>query len=58
MTASSTAEWTARQIVEAFPWDNTPRYLLRDRDSVYGDSFRERAQGMGIREPGEQRHRN
>ena len=38
VTANPTSEWTARQITEAFPWDTAPRYLLRDRDSVYGDS--------------------
>jgi len=41
VTAHPTAEWTARQIVEAFPGEGTePRYLLRDRDSIYSDSFR------------------
>jgi putative transposase len=34
VTANPTAEWTARQLLEAFPWDNAPRYLLRDRDSI------------------------
>jgi len=38
VTAHPTAEWTAQQIVEAFPGEGTePRYLLRDRDSIYGD---------------------
>ena len=37
MTSNPTAEWTARQLLEAFPRDNAPRYLLRDRDRVYGD---------------------
>ena len=36
VTANPTAEWTAQQIVEAFPWDDAPRYLLRDRDRIYG----------------------
>ncbi len=31
-----TAEWTARQIVESFPWDTAPRYLIRDNDKIYG----------------------
>ena len=35
VTAHPTAEWTARQIAEAFPWDSAPRYLLHDRDCIY-----------------------
>ncbi len=50
VTAHPTAEWTAQQIVEAFPWDAAPRYLLRDRDSIYGDWFRQRVKNMGIKE--------
>ena len=50
VTANPTSEWTAQQIVEALPWDRVPRYLLRDRDSIYGESFRERVRGMGMRE--------
>src|SRR2546430_7720276 len=50
VTANPTAEWTARQLLEAFPWDNAPRYLLRDRDRVYGEKFCETAKSMGIRE--------
>jgi len=50
VTSSPTAEWTARQLLEAFPWDNAPRYLLRDRDSIYGEKFCETAKWMGIRE--------
>ena len=50
VTANPTAEWTARQITEAFPWDSAPRYRLRDRDSVYGDSFRATVKDLGIRE--------
>ena len=45
-----TAEWTAQQIIEAFPEDVVPRYLIRDRDGVYGSHFRNRVQGMGIHE--------
>ena len=41
-TARPTAEWTAQQIVEAFPFDTAPRYLLHDRDSIYGERFRRR----------------
>jgi putative transposase len=44
------AEWVAHQLVEAFPWDSAPRYLLRDRDRSYGEKFREAAEGLGIRE--------
>ena len=50
VTAHPSAEWTARQIVQAFPWDTAPRYLLRDRDSIYSDVFRRCVQGMGVRE--------
>jgi len=50
VTAHPTAEWTARQIAEAFPWDSAPRYLLHDRDSIYGESFQKRVGGMGIGE--------
>ena len=50
VTAHPSAEWTAQQLVEAFPWDTAPRYLLRDRDSIYGEYFRERVTGMGISE--------
>jgi hypothetical protein len=39
VTAHPTAEWTARQIAEAFPWDSVPRYLLHDRDCIYGAAF-------------------
>src|SRR4249919_248113 len=40
----------ARQITEAFPWDTAPRYLLRDRDASYGQTFRDRVEAMGIEE--------
>jgi hypothetical protein len=50
VTHHPTAEWTAQQIIEAFPDDKAPRYLLRDRDSVYGRHFRNRVQGMSIAE--------
>ena len=49
VTPHPSAEWTAQQIIEAFPSDGTePKYLLRDRDSIYGDRFRHRVQRMGI----------
>src|SRR5215472_1679510 len=50
VTSNPTAEWTARQLLEAFPWDSAPRYLLRDRDSCYGDKFHETAKWMSIHE--------
>jgi putative transposase len=50
VTAHPTAAWTAQQVVDAFPWDEAPRYLLRDRDRVYGASFRQRVHNMGIEE--------
>jgi putative transposase len=50
VTDAPTAQWTAQQLVEAFPWQTAPRYLLRDRDAVYGVAFSRRAQSMGIHE--------
>jgi putative transposase len=50
VTSHPTAEWTVRQVAEAFPWDSAPRYLLHDRDCIYGAAFRQRVEGMGIRE--------
>ena len=50
VTEHPTAHWTAQQIVDAFPDDSAPCYLLRDRDSVYGGAFRHRLKGMGITE--------
>ena len=50
VTEHPTAAWTAQQIVEAFPDDTAPSYLLRDRDRVYGHAFRHRVKGMRIRE--------
>jgi putative transposase len=49
-TEPPTAPWTAQQLVEAFPWEETPRYLLRDRDSIYGGTFQKRMKNMGIEE--------
>ena len=49
-TTHPTANWVARQIKEAFPFDQAPRYLIRDRDGAYGDSFRECLERMGIEE--------
>jgi len=50
VTEHPTAAWTAQQLVDAFPNDSAPSYLLRDRDTVYGAAFRHRVNGMGIRE--------
>jgi putative transposase len=50
VTAHPTAEWTAQQVVEAFPWDEVPRYLLRDRDRIYATAFRQRVRNMDIEE--------
>ena len=50
VTAHPTEQWTAQQIVEAFPWNEAPRYLLRDRDSIYGARFRRRVTRLGIEE--------
>jgi putative transposase len=50
VTDAPTAQWTAQQLVEAFPWETAPRYLLRDRDAVYGVAFSSRVQALGIRE--------
>jgi putative transposase len=50
ITEHPTAEWTARQLLEAFPWNSAPRYLLRDRDGSYGEKFGEAANWLDIRE--------
>jgi len=50
VTTNPTAEWTAQQIVEACPWDKTPKYLIRDRDCIYGTHFQNRVKHMGIEE--------
>ncbi len=48
VTDHPSAVWTARQIIEAFPEETAPRYLLRDRDAIYGEEFARRLKGMGI----------
>ena len=48
VTEHPTAVWTAQQLVDAFPDESAPAYLLRDRDRIYGQSFRHRVKGMGI----------
>src|SRR6266705_1172717 len=50
VTPHPTADWIARQITEAFPWNEAPRYLIRDRDQVYGVAVRHRLRAMGIRD--------
>src|SRR3981081_4051847 len=50
VTVNPTAEWIARQITEAFPWNEAPRYLVRDRDRVYGAAVTRRVRAMGIRD--------
>jgi hypothetical protein len=49
VTNSPTAEWIARQITEAFPWESAPGYLVRDRNRVFGSIVRQRLRAMGIR---------
>ena len=50
VTANPTADWIARQITEAFPWDQAPHYLIRDRDASYGHAVVRRLAAMGIRD--------
>jgi putative transposase len=50
VTEYPTAEWTVQQVVDAFPWGEAPRYLLRNRDSIYSPSFKQRIRNMGIEE--------
>jgi len=50
ITEHPTGQWAAQQMVEAFPWDEAPRYLLRDRDNVYDTRFRRRVHSFGIEE--------
>ena len=50
MTRNPTAEWLARQITEAFPWERAPKYLIRDNDRAFGVAFKARVRAMGIRD--------
>lgn len=50
VTFHPTAEWLARQITEAFPWNAAPKYLIRDNDKAYGGAFKVRVRAMGIRD--------
>jgi transposase InsO family protein len=48
VTEFPSAAWTAQQIIEAFPEETSPKYVVRDRDGIYGEQFRDRVDGMGI----------
>ena len=48
VTAAPNAAWTGQQIIDAFPWETAPRFVLRDRDGIYGPEFVRRVRGMGI----------
>jgi hypothetical protein len=48
ITAHPSAEWTGRQLIQAFPWDSAPRYLIRDRDGIYGHEFNRCVRALGI----------
>jgi putative transposase len=50
VTSHPTAEWTGQQLREAFPFDQVPGYLLRDRDAIFGAEFRQQVTDMGIHE--------
>jgi putative transposase len=50
VTPHRTARWTAQQVVEAFPYEQVPWFVIRDRDGIYGECFRERIKRMGIEE--------
>jgi transposase InsO family protein len=50
VTDGPTAAWTAQQVIEAFPFDEAPKYLIRDRDKIYGEEFIRRVDGMGIKQ--------
>ena len=50
VTAHPTAEWTAHQLRDAFPWDSAPRYLLRDRDRIFGHEFVNQVKAIGIQQ--------
>jgi transposase InsO family protein len=50
VTANPTADWVARQLTEAFPWDEAPRHLIRDRDRISGSVVTRRLRAMSIRD--------
>ena len=56
VTTNPTAEWIARQLTEAFPWNDAPRHLIRDRDRVYGDIVTRRLRAAFVTSPSHQAH--
>ncbi len=50
VTAHPSAQWTGRQLLEAFPWDTAPRFLIRDRDGIYGNDFNRPVHALGIKQ--------
>ena len=50
VTGHTTAQWTAQQLVETYPFDSGPRYLLRDRDTIYGEKVQRWIRSLGIEE--------
>jgi transposase InsO family protein len=50
ITAHPSANWTAQQVVEAFPFDAAPKYLVRDNDGIYGEAFQRRVAELGVEE--------
>ena len=50
VTENPSETWTTQQIVEAFPWDSAPKYLMRDNDRIYSKMFTNQINGMGIKE--------
>ena len=50
VTSNPTAEWIAGQVTDAFPWDEAPRHLIRDRDGAFGPAYTRRIRAMGIRD--------
>ena len=50
VTDSPTSKWTGRQLTQAFPWETAPRFLLRDRDSIYGSEFRRAVHNPGMKD--------
>ena len=51
ITFNPTAEWIAGHVTDAFPWDEAPRHLVRDRDGAFGPAYTHRVRAMGIRDP-------
>jgi hypothetical protein len=50
VTPNPTAEWIAGQVTDAFPWDEAPSHLIRDRDEAFGPAYTHRIRAMGIRD--------